>query len=272
MQLSESITIGQYLPGTSFLYGLDPRTKLLQFILLLFGASFCTTYTGNLLFLLLFSLLFVIARVPLSYGWSGIKPALPFIIILALLQLLFNGALASQGTIYFHKYFITVSSANIRMIIVSTLRFIEIILLVSLLTLTTTLSDLSRAIEQLLKPLAFLKLPVYELSLVVMIALQFVPKFALEMEKIMKAQASRGASYGTARWWEIIKRTKETLPLFIPLFKIALSRAEDLVFAMEARAFVPGAPRSSYHNNRFSYIDGIVTAGVLATVLGILWV
>jgi energy-coupling factor transport system permease protein len=68
----------------------------------------------------------------------------------------------------------------------------------------------------------------------------------MEMEKIMKAQASRGAEFGTGEWWQIVKRTKDMFPFIIPLFNVAMSRAEDLVLAMEARCYVPGENRTKY--------------------------
>jgi energy-coupling factor transport system permease protein len=68
----------------------------------------------------------------------------------------------------------------------------------------------------------------------------------MEMEKMMKAQASRGAEFGTGAWWRIIQRTKDVFPIIIPLFNVAMARAEDLVLAMEARCYTPGSERSIY--------------------------
>lgn len=269
MDFSQGITIGQYIPGKSLLHKLDSRTKLIQFIIFVLAASFCTSYIGNLMFLGLFLILFIVSGISLSFLWSSVRPALPFLFLFALLQFFFNGSTAS-GNIYYHKGIITISSLNIQLIIVSALRFIEIITLLSILTLTTTLSDLTKAIEQLLSPLKKIRIPIHEFSLIITIAIRFVPTFSLEMDKVKKAQASRGASYGMAKWWQIVKRTKETFPLIIPLFQISLERAEDLILAMESRAYIPGVPRTSYHVARLTLVDWIITCIVIVIAGAIL--
>jgi energy-coupling factor transport system permease protein len=245
-ELSRNITIGQYVPTGSFIHRLDPRIKLLVFTILVLAIALNTSYLGNALGLLLAIYLFWASKIPISYGLSGIKPAIPFIIILAVLQLIFQGNVFSGGTVFFEYGFILITSESIRLVIVSAVRFVEIILLSSVLTLSTSTTDLTHSIQSLLSPLKKIKFPVHEISLIITIAIRFVPTFAIEMEKMMKAQASRGADFGSGEWWRIIQRTKDMLPIIIPLFNIALSRAEDLILAMESRCYTPGNDRSSY--------------------------
>jgi energy-coupling factor transport system permease protein len=245
-ELSRNITIGQYVPTGSFIHRLDPRIKLLVFTILVLAIALNTSYLGNALGLLLSIYLFWASKIPVSYGLSGIKPAIPFIIILAVLQLIFQGNVFSGGTVFFEYGFILITSESIRLVIVSAVRFVEIILLSSVLTLSTSTTDLTHAIQSLLSPLKKIRFPVHEISLIITIAIRFVPTFAIEMEKMMKAQASRGADFGSGEWWRIIRRTKDMLPIIIPLFNIALSRAEDLILAMESRCYTPGNDRSSY--------------------------
>jgi energy-coupling factor transport system permease protein len=245
-ELSRNITIGQYVPTGSFIHRLDPRIKLLVFTILVLAIALNTSYVGNALGLLLSIYLFWVSKIPVSYGLSGIKPAIPFIIILAVLQLIFQGNVFSGGTVFFEYGFILITSESIRLVIVSAVRFVEIILLSSVLTLSTSTTELTHAIQSLLSPLKKIKFPVHEFSLIITIAIRFVPTFAIEMEKMMKAQASRGADFGSGEWWRIIQRTKDMLPIIIPLFNIALSRAEDLILAMESRCYTPGNERSAY--------------------------
>jgi energy-coupling factor transport system permease protein len=245
-ELSRNITIGQYVPTGSFIHRLDPRIKLLVFTILVLAIALNTSYLGNALGLLLSIYLFWASKIPVSYGLSGIKPAIPFIIILAILQLIFQGNVFSGGTVFLEYGFILITSESIRLVIVSAVRFVEIILLSSVLTLSTSTTDLTHAIQSLLSPLKKIKFPVHEISLIITIAIRFVPTFAIEMEKMMKAQASRGADFGSGEWWRIIQRTKDMLPIIIPLLNIALSRAEDLILAMESRCYTPGNERSAY--------------------------
>jgi energy-coupling factor transport system permease protein len=245
-EISRSITIGQYVPTGSFIHRLDPRIKLLAFVILVLAIAFNTSYIGNAIGLVLSLYLFWASKIPISYGLSGVKPAIPFIVILAILQLLFQGQLFSDGRVYVDYSFILITSESIRLVVVSAVRFIEIIFLSSVLTLSTSTTELTHSIQSLLSPLKKINFPVHEISLITTIAIRFVPTFAIEMEKMMKAQASRGADFGTGGWWRIIQRTKEMFPIIIPLFNIALSRAEDLILAMESRCYTPGGDRSSF--------------------------
>jgi energy-coupling factor transport system permease protein len=264
-ELSKNITIGQYIPTGSFIHKLDPRVKVFTFSVIVVAIAFNTSYIGNLIGLVFTLLLFLFSKIPVSYGLSGVKPAIPFILILALMQLLFQGSIFSGGTVYFHYSFILVTSDSIRLIIVSAIRFIEVIFFSSVLTLATSTTELTHAIQSLLSPLKKIKFPVHEFSLVITIAIRFVPTFAIEMEKMMKAQASRGAEFGTGAWWQIIKRTKEMFPIIIPLFSVAMRRAEDLILAMESRCYIPGAKRSSYTTYHITGKD------ILILIVGLLF-
>jgi energy-coupling factor transport system permease protein len=273
-ELTRNITIGQYLPTNSVIHRLDPRFKLAAFVILVIAIAMCDTYVGNLFALLICIWLFRLSGIPLHYGISGIKPAIPFIVILAVLQLLFYGEIASGGDVYFAYGMITITSESVKLVIVSALRFVEVIFLSSVLTLSTSTTELTHGMERLLGPLEKVKFPVHAFSLIITIAVRFVPTFAMEMEKMMKAQASRGAEFGTGEWWRIVKRTKDMFPLIIPLFTVALSRAEDLILAMEARCYTPGAARTAYTHyraRRDDYISLLVSVLISALMLSIPW-
>lgn len=269
-ELTRNITIGQYIPTGSLIHRLDPRFKLATFVILILAIAFCDTYLGNIAAVLFCISMFTVSKIPISYGLSGLKPAVPFIIILALLQLLFYGEVF-HGTVYFSYGIIEITSTSIRMVIVSILRFIEVIFLSSVLTLSTSTTELTHGMERLLGPLAKVKFPVHAFSLVITIAVRFVPTFAMEMEKMMKAQASRGAEFGSGEWWRIVKRTKDMFPIIIPLFNVALARAEDLVLAMEARCYVPGESRTKYVHYHASSQDYIILIIGFVMAVFLLW-
>lgn len=273
-ELSRNITIGQYLPTDSVVHRLDPRFKLAAFVIMILAIAICSTYVGNLFALAICIAMFWVSKIPLHYGLSGVKPAIPFIIILATLQLLFYGEIARGGTIYFQYGFITISSESVRLVLVSAMRFVEVIFLSSVLTLSTSTTELTHGMERLLGPLQKVKFPVHAFALIITIAIRFVPTFAMEMEKMMKAQASRGADFGTGEWWRIIRRTKDMLPIIIPLFNVALARAEDLILAMEARCYMPGASRTQYTHykaNGKDYAALIISIIISVIMLYIPW-
>lgn len=273
-ELTRNITIGQYLPTGSPVHRLDPRFKLAAFVVLILAIAICNTYIGNLFALAVCVWLFQLSKIPLHYGLSGIKPAIPFIIILAIMQLLFYGEIANGGTIYLKYGFVTISSESIRLVLVSAMRFVEVIFLSSVLTLSTSTTELTHGMERLLGPLEKVKFPVHAFALIITIAIRFVPTFAMEMEKMMKAQASRGADFGTGEWWRIVQRTKDMFPIIIPLFNVALARAEDLILAMEARCYTPGASRTRYTHYTAQgkdYFALVFSVVISAIMLGIPW-
>jgi energy-coupling factor transport system permease protein len=267
-ELTRNITIGQYLPTGSVIHRLDPRYKLAAYVIIVIAIAMCSSYLGNLVALAFCLWLFWQSRIPIHYGISGIKPAVPFIIILGVLQLLFYGGIATGGTVYFEYAFVKITSASIKLVIVSAVRFVEIIFISSVLTLSTSTTQLTHGMERLLSPLEKVKFPVHAFAVVITIAVRFVPTFAMEMEKMMKAQASRGAEFGTGEWWRIVKRTKDMFPIIIPLFNVAMTRAEDLILAMEARCYTPGAARSAYNHYRAAARDyAALAVGILAALI-----
>jgi len=246
-ELLRHITIGQYLPTASPIHRLDPRVKLLGFGALVLAAAFNGSYLGNLVMLATLLGLVALARVPLAYALQGIRPALPIILVLAAFQVLLPPPVfsaASGCAVLVSWPFLQLTDCTLRLVIVSALRFGELIILTSLLTLCTPMADLSRGVERLLAPLARLRFPAHEVALVLTIALRFVPILAEEMERIVKAQVSRGADFGGQSRLRFIRQTQQLLPLLVPLFLISLRRAEELALAMEVRCYVGGAGRT----------------------------
>jgi energy-coupling factor transport system permease protein len=266
-ELLRYVTIGQYLPGDSLVHRLDPRTKLSIFLFLTLAATFSLSYTANLVLLLVTLGLVLFSGIPLNYIFSGLKPALPIIIILAVLQLLFYGdAYTPYGMpnqTLFRWGWIHITTGSVQLVIVSMLRFVELLFLTSLLTNTTTLTDLTHGMEAMLRPFSRIGLPSHELSLVATVALRFVPLLAEQLEIIMKAQASRGASIAHQGKLRFVTTARQVAALIVPLFVDAFRRAEDLILAMQARCYVGGRGRSSFIHLKFARIDYVAYAAGL---------
>ena len=243
-----NLTIGQYLPYGSLVHHLDPRAKIVMFSLLVAGVTFANSFAASVLLLAALLGIVRLSRTPLRYALQGLRPALPWIAIFATLQLLFyQGQYGSDicPTIWSWG-FINITTCSIRQIGLMVLRLLEFMIVISLLTLTTTTAELTHGMDLLLSPLRRLRFPAHELSLIFAIALRFAPTLAGELERIMKAQASRGADFGEQGRLRFIQRTRNMLPLMVPLFLSALRRAEDLTLAMEARGYTGGKGRTSY--------------------------
>ncbi|MEE8391491.1 MAG: energy-coupling factor transporter transmembrane protein EcfT [Anaerolineae bacterium] len=270
-ELLRHITIGQYLPGDSIIHRLDPRTKLSIFLFITIAVTFSISYTANAILVLVTLFLVLLSGVSMRYVFSGIKPAIPLIIILAILQLLFYGEqfvpFGMQTKTYFHWGWIHITNGSVQLVIVSALRFIELLFLTSLLTNTTTLTDITHGMENMLRPFSRIGVPAHELSLVATIALRFVPLLAEQLEIIMKAQASRGADIAHRGKLQFVTTTRQVAALIVPLFIDALRRAEDLILAMQARCYVGGRGRSSLVRLKFARMDYV--AYVLSLIFSV---
>ncbi|HEX7592663.1 MAG TPA: energy-coupling factor transporter transmembrane component T [Anaerolineae bacterium] len=248
-EISRNITIGQYLALGSFIHKMDPRVKLLSFTLLVAAITFSASITANAILLLVIFALVPFSKIPLRYALSGLKPAIPIVLLLAALQILFytSGFAGGANCIsFFHWGPLESNTCGVQIAIVSAARFIELLVLTSLLTFSTTITELTLGTEQLLAPLRRFNFPAHELALTMTIALRFIPTFAEELERIMKAQVSRGADLGGQGRLRFIQQTRALLPLIVPLFLSALRRAEDLILAMEARCYVSGKGRTHF--------------------------
>jgi energy-coupling factor transport system permease protein len=174
---------------------------------------------------------------------------------------------------------IAITSMDMSAAAVSLVRFVALILGLSLFSFSTSTTELAHGTERLLRPLQRLGLPAHECSLMLVIALRFVPLLALEAERIAKAQASRGADGGRGRSGRgkmnpqavnPFKRARRMLPLLVPLFVIALRRAETLALAMEARCYTGGKGRTHLIRLEARWSDGLAILLVAILVAGLL--
>ncbi|MBR6792566.1 MAG: energy-coupling factor transporter transmembrane protein EcfT [Ruminococcus sp.] len=246
----KDITIGQFFPGESVIHRLDPRFKIiitLIFIVMLFtGDSIICLAIGGV-----FTILSIIlSRIPVKMFAKSIKPLLPFLLITAVLNLLF----VSSGEIYWQWKFLKVTSDGINISVFMIIRIILLIAGSSLLTYTTSPITLTDAIERLLSPLKKFKLPVHELSMMMSIALRFIPTLIEETDKIMSAQKARGAEIDTG---SLTTRTKNLISVMIPLFVSAFRRADELATALECRCYNGGDGRTRLRQLKSSARDYI---------------
>ncbi len=272
-EIARNMTIGQYLALGSFIHKMDPRVKLVAFALIVGAITFSGTYTANVILLGIVFVLVALSKIPIGYALSGLKPALPIVLMLAVLQILlytnpFGGG--ASCVVLLRWSVIEISSCGIQVALVAAARFVELLILTSLLTFSTTITELTLGTEELLAPLQRFNFPAHELALTMTIALRFVPTFAEELERIMKAQVSRGADLGQQGRLRFVRQTRALLPLIVPLFLSALRRAEDLILAMDARCYVGGKGRTHFVEFQLKPSDLIALAVVVTGVAVIL--
>ena len=122
----------------------------------------------------------------------------------------------------------------------------------SIMTLCTTPNQLTDGLEKSLGVLKRIGVPVHEISMMMSIALRFIPILVEETDKIMKAQMARGADFESGN---LIQKAKNMIPLLVPLFVSAFRRATDLAMAMEARCYRGGEGRTKMKPLRYAPRD-----------------
>ena len=140
------------------------------------------------------------------------------------------------------------------------MRIVLIVVISTMLTMTTSTTDINLGLEWVLSPLKIIKIPVAEFAMMLSLTLRFIPTLLIETEKIMKAQASRGIDFNEGN---IVDKMKQIVTLLIPMFVISINRAEDLANAMEARGYIIGDKRTSIDELKFNLRDYLAFGFVL---------
>ena len=258
----KDITLGQYFPGKSIIHRLDPRTKLTMlvvYIVALFLADSWVSY--GLMFLFLVSVIWL-STIPLKSILRGMKPLVMILIFTGVLNLFFT----QEGEVLFHFWILTVTTGGLSRAVMMMSRILMLITGTFLLTYTTSPIALTDGLESLMKPLKKIGVPVHELSMMMCIALRFIPTLIEETDKIMCAQKARGADFETG---SLMDRAKALIPILVPLFISAFRRADELATAMECRCYQGGEGRTKmkllrYHREDFaSYGVGAVLVVVV---------
>ncbi len=256
------ITIGQYYPSHSILHRLDPRTKIMGtvfFIISLFIGNSILTYGVATLFL---AIMIKISKVPLKFILKGLKP----IIILLLFSVIIN-MLFTPGEAIVSIGFLHITKEGIRLAVFLAIRLVYLVIGSSLMTFTTTPTALTDGLERLFQFLKVVKVPVHEVAMMMAIALRFIPILTEELDKIMKAQAARGADFNRGTLKE---KVHGLIPIMVPLFIAAIRRSNDLAMAMEARCYHGGEGRTRMKPLVYEKRDYISYLIVLAYFIGII--
>ena len=227
----KDITLGQYFPGTSVIHRMDPRAKLLilvGYIVALFLAVSWVSYGFLAAFLIL---CIKISAIPPKSIVKGMKPLVFILVFTGVLNIFFT---AGEGEPLVDFWVITIYTEGLLRAFFMVIRILMLISGTFLLTYTTSPIALTDALESLLGPLKKIGVPVHELSMMMCIALRFIPTLIEETDKIMCAQKARGADFENG---SIVDRAKALVPILVPLFISAFRRADELATAMECRCY-----------------------------------
>jgi energy-coupling factor transport system permease protein len=239
------ISMGQYFPTQSVIHRLNPAFKLAAFSLLILVTTLCKPWQGLLLLLAATLALLLIGKISLKYALRGLLAPLPFILVLAVIQILIISYQNSPPD-WFSWHFLHVNNAGLLSGGVLCLRFFVLVLLLTLASASMSTLELVHGLDMLFKPLNKLGIPSGQAAMVIQIMLRFIPSLALNAEKIAKSQASRGAVWGDPKG-NLLQKTRQMLPLLLPLFTVSLQQADALAEAMLARGYASRSSRTGLH-------------------------
>ena len=254
------ITLGQYYPANSVLHRLDPRVKFVGTLLFIISVFVFNTFPGYGVATIFLVAMIGISKVPVKFMFKGLKA----IFIILLITVIFNMIL-TPGEVLWRLGFLKVTREGLIMAGKMTIRLTYLVIGSSIMTLTTTPNQLTDGLVSLMGPLKKIKVPVHEISMMMSIALRFIPILLEETDKIMKAQIARGADFESGN---LIQKAKSMVPLLVPLFISAFRRANDLAMAMEARCYNGGEGRTQmkplkYHSRDYiAYLFVFLYLGV----------
>ena len=251
----KDITLGQYFPGNTVVHKLDPRTKIILVIMYIVALFQANGWIGYAVVTAVTAACMALSKIKPSNMFKGIRPMLIIIVLTAALNIFYTaGTPVRPGWI--------ITWEGIARAFQMVLRIVLLISGTFLLTYTTSPIALTDGLELLLNPLKKLKVPVHEMTIMMSMALRFIPTLISETDKIMSAQKARGADFETG---SLTQRAKALLPILVPLFVSAFKRADELAVAMESRCYHGGEGRTRMKQLKMCTRDTI--ALVLGAVL-----
>ena len=253
----KDITLGQFFPGDSIAHKLDARCKLLLVVVYIAALFTAKGIAGYGLVILATIAMVAVSRIPPKALFRGLKPVVIIIVFTAILNMFFT-----TGTPLVKIGPVTITTEGLIRAGAMVLRIMLLICGTFLLTYTTSPIALTDGMERLFNPLKKIKVPVHEMSMMMSMALRFIPTLIEETDKIMSAQRARGADFETG---SLLRRAKALLPILVPLFVSSFRRADELAVAMESRCYHGGEGRTRMKQMKFSRAD------LIAFILGALF-
>ena len=262
----KDITLGQYFPGNSVIHRLDPRTKLILLVVYIVALFLAVNWVSYALIAAFLVIVIKISTIPPKSILRGMKPLVMILVFTGVLNLFFT---VGEGEPLVDFWIFTIYKDGLIRAIFMIIRILLLISGTFLLTYTTSPISLTDGLESLMNPLKVLKVPVHELSMMMCIALRFIPTLIEETDKIMSAQKARGADFESG---SLMDKAKALVPILVPLFISAFRRADELATAMECRCYQGGEGRTKMKLLRYSRRDVVaffVGAALLAVVFAL---
>ncbi len=256
-------SLGQYIPRESPVHDRDPRVKIvavvaLSIIILHLNAIGLLAATGLTLAISL------LGRLPLGALLRTLRPVLPFFLLLFLLYVFCT---PGQALPFFTIGPVQITDQGLCFGVLQVGKFLLLILIAAILTMTTRPGEITMGLEYLLRPISMIGLSSHDIAMMVSLALRFLPTLQEELNRISEAQLARGADFNPRRLsGQFRSITYLAMPLLVSVFQCC----DELVDAMEARGYTRGR-RTYLHPLVLTKTDylviGATTIAILATIV-----
>lgn len=258
----KDITLGQFFPGNSIIHKIDPRVKILLIIAYIVFLFVANNFVSLGFMVLVTVAIVLLTKIPVKMYFKGLK-AIMFIILFTSVLNMFYGS----GEPIWQWGFLKITLNGISNAVFISIRIVALIFISCVLTYTTSPTDLTDALERLMKPLTVFHIKVHEIAMMMTIALRFVPTLLEETDKIMNAQKARGANMDSGG---LIKRVKAMMPVLVPLLVSSFNRAYELAVAMECRCYRGGAGRTRMKVLKAETKDAVAVAVSVFVLAGVI--
>lgn len=233
------MTLGQYYKADSVLHKLDARVKLLGTLLFVITLFFPKSLLSLGIATVFLAFTIKLSKIPFSMMIRGVKPLFVIICFSAIINMISVG-----GEVLIKLGPVSITKQGLWMAFYLVIRLVYLVIGSSVMTFTTTPNQLTDGLEKGFRFLKKVHIPVHEIAMMMSIALRFIPILTEELDKIMKAQMSRGVDFESGN---ILERGKKLIPVLVPLFIAAIRRASDLAMAMDARCYNGGEGKTRLH-------------------------
>lgn len=254
--MTDKMIIGRYIPGDTIIHRLDSRMKMIYVFLFMVLIFFCNTWASYAFMLLSVLVIMYLSKIRFWFLIKGLTPVMILFIFTFIMHLI----VTKGGPVVLDLKIFTIEENGIKQGAFIVLRLVLLVMISTIMTLTTSPISLTDAIESMLRPLKKIKFPVHELAMMMSISLRFIPTLMDELDRIIKAQTSRGSDVTAG---SIFSRLKAIIPLLIPMFISAFKRADDLAVAMESRGYNASNQRTTYRKLKWKLRDSLALATIL---------
>lgn len=259
----KDITLGQYFPMDSIIHKLDPRAKLLFTVIFIVMVFVCNNFVSLFFCFAMAAVVIGASKIPLKTVTKGLKPILLIVIITSILQI----AYVKTGITLIDVWKIQITSGGVLTAIFMALRISLLIVMSTMLTYTTSPTALTNGLDRVFAPFKKIGIDFHTVTMIMTIALRFIPTLIEEVDKIMSAQKSRGANFEQG---SIVKRAKALIPLFIPLLFNSIRRAYELANAMTCRCYNGGKGKTTMNALKYSVRDYLATLCSFVVIVAVI--